>query len=121
VYRGFFDSGAWSYNQTCFAQEVAGSSTTDSDTPISGRTFYYLVTRVRPPCSESSLGFGTAGERPNSSPCPGFAADGDADDVLDIFDNCPAASNRTQLDVDRDGRGDACDPCPDGEGSCDLP
>ena len=120
VYRGFNDPGAFAYNHTCFAQEVAGSSTIDTDVPISGRTFYYLISRVAPPCLESSLGFGTAGERPNTSACPSFAADSDGDDVVDIFDNCPGNSNVTQIDVDLDGRGDACDPCPNGEG-CDLP
>jgi hypothetical protein len=120
VYRGFNDPGAFAYNHTCFAPEVAGSSTIDTDVPISGRTFYYLISRVAPPCLESSLGFGTAGERPNTSPCPSFAADSDGDDVVDIFDNCPGKSNVTQIDVDLDGRGDACDPCPNGEG-CDLP
>src|SRR5262249_46550313 len=71
VFRGFHDAGAWAYNHTCFDTGVAGSSTTDTDDPISGRTFYYLVSRVRPPCAESSLGFGTAGERPGAS-CPGL-------------------------------------------------
>jgi hypothetical protein len=35
--------------------------------------------------------------------------DADLDDVLDASDNCPAAANATQADVDADGIGDACD------------
>ena len=69
VYRGFRDPGPWSYNHTCFDFGVAASPSTDTAVPISGRTFYYLVSRVAAPCSESSLGFGTPGERPDSS-CP---------------------------------------------------
>jgi probable HAF family extracellular repeat protein len=38
------------------------------------------------------------------------ASDADADDVLDIADNCPAVPNPDQQDVDLDAIGDACDP-----------
>lgn len=37
--------------------------------------------------------------------------DGDADDVLDALDNCPATFNPEQDDADADGVGDACDNC----------
>jgi hypothetical protein len=40
-------------------------------------------------------------------------ADEDADDVLDVCDNCPAVANVDQTDHDGDGLGDACDLCPD--------
>ena len=36
-------------------------------------------------------------------------SDGDEDGVPDIHDNCVAVENRDQKDVDRNGRGDACD------------
>ncbi len=36
--------------------------------------------------------------------------DSDGDRVVDAQDNCPTVSNKTQQDVDGDGRGDACDP-----------
>ena len=38
--------------------------------------------------------------------------DGDADNVGDICDNCPADANTNQADTDGDGNGDACDLCP---------
>jgi len=122
VYRGFRDVGvAFTYNQTCFDPEVAGSSSSDSTIPPTTRTFFYLISRVAPPCTESTLGEDSAGnDRPNPASCPAFAPDNDQDTVEDAFDNCPFSINPTQLDTDRDGRGDACDPCPEGEG-CDLP
>jgi len=38
--------------------------------------------------------------------------DRDRDGIPDGEDNCPDAPNRDQVDVDGDGMGDACDPCP---------
>jgi DNA-binding beta-propeller fold protein YncE len=42
--------------------------------------------------------------------------DVDADGVIDERDNCPGVYNPDQSDMDRDGRGDACDPDADGDG-----
>jgi thrombospondin type 3 repeat protein len=39
-------------------------------------------------------------------------SDADGDGVPDVLDVCPRVADRGQLDVDEDGRGDACDPCP---------
>jgi len=39
-------------------------------------------------------------------------ADFDKDGVLDSRDNCPRVKNATQVDSDRDGLGDVCDPTP---------
>ena len=53
--------------------------------------------------------------------------DQDGDRVPDVDDNCPAVANPDQLDRDRDGTGDACDPdqldgdgdgVPDGRDNC---
>jgi len=61
-------------------------------------------------------------------PAPDKAPDGDADDVSDAADNCPAHANRAQGDADGDGVGDACDACaetpadtPVLPGGCALP
>jgi Thermolysin metallopeptidase, alpha-helical domain/Thrombospondin type 3 repeat len=45
-------------------------------------------------------------------------ADRDRDLWPDTDDNCPAASNLDQEDLDGDGPGDVCDPDPDGDGWC---
>jgi hypothetical protein len=44
------------------------------------------------------------------------AQDKDRDGVPDLQDNCPAASNHGQADLDADGLGDACDPDVDSDG-----
>ena len=114
VYRGALVSGhMWAYNQGCFAEGLAGSSTTDNQTPGSGQEFFYLVTRKTATCNESSFGLDSEGnERPTAAYCPNPGPDTDADTVLDAFDNCPTVSNASQTDVDGDLVGDACDNCP---------
>jgi hypothetical protein len=114
VYRGSLRPGlAWNYNQSCLVSGVVGSSATDTVTPVPLTMFYYLVSRIAPPCSESSLGQDSAGaERPNAQPCSGSPGDADGDGVIDALDNCPGVSNPVQLDTDFDSHGDDCDNCP---------
>ncbi|MGE0388335.1 MAG: thrombospondin type 3 repeat-containing protein [Gammaproteobacteria bacterium] len=47
---------------------------------------------------------------------PGNLPDGDGDGVADLTDNCPAAPNADQSNLDSDPAGDACDPDIDGDG-----
>jgi hypothetical protein len=47
-------------------------------------------------------------------------SDGDGDGLRDVADNCPAAANPDQADLDGDGDGDACDPDQDGDGLSDA-
>jgi hypothetical protein len=71
IYRGTRTAaGPWSYNQVCLGSPVAGTSTSDVDTPASSSTYYYLVTR-KTSCGESVAGRDGAGAPvPNASPCP---------------------------------------------------
>jgi len=114
VYRGSITAGTpFTYNQSCFAYEVPGPSTTDMQRPAPGWVFFYLVSRVEQPCSESTVGQDSAGvDRPNTLVCPLPPPDSDADGYSDALDNCPSNYNPSQNDVDRDGRGDVCDNCP---------
>ncbi|HKQ97838.1 MAG TPA: integrin alpha [Candidatus Polarisedimenticolia bacterium] len=71
VYRGSRTSGSpWNYNQTCHDSHVAASNTTDSENPLLGTVFFYLVTRVGA-CGESIPGQDSGGQsNPNPAPCP---------------------------------------------------
>jgi hypothetical protein len=62
---------------------------------------------TNPGAPDPEDGAGTSTARP---------PDGDLDGVPDRLDDCPARANPTQLDVDGDGSGDACDADLDGDG-----
>jgi hypothetical protein len=70
VYRGAkAAAAAWSYNQTCLGNGLSGSSLADTNMPLPGQLFFYLVSRADA-CGESSLGTDSAGaQRPNNSSC----------------------------------------------------
>jgi hypothetical protein len=46
----------------------------------------------------------------------GPCTDVDGDTILDTKDNCPKNSNKSQADLDKDGKGDVCDSDVDGDG-----
>jgi uncharacterized protein (TIGR03382 family) len=46
----------------------------------------------------------------------GPCTDKDGDTILDTKDNCPTKSNKSQADLDKDGKGDVCDTDIDGDG-----
>jgi hypothetical protein len=47
--------------------------------------------------------------------------DSDDDGVFDADDNCPAVTNSSQTDTDRDRVGDICDPLEAGVEECKSP
>jgi hypothetical protein len=114
VYRGAKRAGDdWVYNQGCVLPNTTSQSVNDPAVPQTMMTYYYLVTRVRPPCDESSLGEDSdSNERPNDNPCLSPGDDTDGDGVVDYQDNCYLFYNPLQIDVDNDSYGDDCDNCP---------
>jgi cysteine-rich repeat protein len=67
-------------------------------------------TECRPstgPCDPAESCSGQAGSCPNDLNIP----DQDGDAVCDPDDDCPAIADPLQLDTDKDGIGDVCDPC----------
>jgi hypothetical protein len=65
-------------------------------------------------CCDPTPGCGGCGQPACDKHC---GMDSDGDGIYDIFDNCPNVYNPQQLDANKNGVGDCCDPSP-GCGGC---
>src|SRR5258705_1217890 len=109
VYRGSNGAGPWAYNQICLSTSLSGTSAQDTDVPLPGQLFFYVVSRVDT-CNESSLGTDSSGtDRPNPNACA-IPPDADGDGIPDGVDNCVNVYNPDQADADNNGIGDVCEP-----------
>ena len=71
AYRGSRTGAAgFAFNHACFFTSFTGSQFSDSEVPLKGAGYYYLVSGSNL-CGESDLGSASSGTlRPNSAPCP---------------------------------------------------
>jgi hypothetical protein len=114
VYRAFrADGGGFFNNFVCFDAGNVGSNSVDSEDPMEGETFFYVVASENA-CGEWPPGMDSY-EIPRSIlvSCPTPTGDADQDGVPDIEDNCPVVYNDDCSDVDADFVGDVCDNCPE--------
>jgi len=94
--------------------QVACNDDTDSElqsrtsfTAQAGQTYYFQVGGFSG--DSGQLSFNVVG-----------SPDADGDGVPDHRDNCPTVANPTQVNADRSGGGDACDPDDDNDGLTDV-
>ena len=105
---------------TCLEQ-VSEPAASDDAEPAPGQATFYLVrgSNCQPQTGTYDSG-GPGQNAPRDLPLQGDGVgcscptedDFDDDGFCDGFDNCPALASQNQQDLDLDGRGDVCDPCP---------
>ncbi len=111
VYRGYKTTGlTFSYDQECLAGGLDALMASDTAVPRQQTVLYYVVSSRCGQSLESVLGRNSSGV-PIAQPftCPRAENDTDGDGVDDLYDNCPAFRNPSQVDTDGDGTGDTCD------------
>jgi PKD repeat protein len=115
-------------------EQTAEPNTSDGSEPPRGEALFYLVRGLNCEPQTGTYDSGGAGQLAARDlplqgdgvgcSCP-VGDDADGDGFCDAFDNCPALASQNQQDLDQDGAGDVCDPCPndamddqDGDGVC---
>ncbi len=113
IYRGTITPGEpWGHDETCLDANETQTQTIDDEDPGAGSAFDYLAGAANL-CGESAIGLDSAGAEIHPTlPCPASTADGDAEGVPDLEDNCPLTANSDQSDIDLDFVGNPCDEGP---------
>jgi hypothetical protein len=71
LYRGLVTDLPGSYGACKLPANILGETATDTEVPLSGQCYFYLVTAENRLAEEGTKGTDSAGvEHPNPSPCP---------------------------------------------------
>jgi hypothetical protein len=103
--------------------DFVGAARCSEVTCPDGQTVVQNLNDCPPPPSFTCPNGQVVADRGQCPPPPVTCQDSDQDGICDVEDNCDFNANQGQEDFDGDGRGDACDDCPegdtDGDGICD--
>jgi hypothetical protein len=71
LYRGVVTDLPGTYGACKTPANIVGQTITDTDVPLSGQCFFYLVTAENRITEEGTMGYASSGaEHPNATPCP---------------------------------------------------